>query len=748
MLAIIQTAWVAALLLLPSPSPTLASHSHHNTPIHRRASLLQSKIGPVRVITSRRPHNLVLADLVDDSLSPSAPSPSGAKTAASPSSTPSAIKPKPLHNFEVNVPPRVLPDIQDLTSCTIDLITRSFANSYGNPSAFPYSPALFPAKCADANQWTAIVLTQQGASIGRQFDRLGSIAIGNNASNGPVEIWRTDNAEPTLTGVTWSTRKDVSQYFSLFKQPDSTMVFDYPNIVDDTYTGALNLTLSMTVYQAKTKTSAAAAAASSSHANAAAKYKQAQLHLHAPRRSSPSKPDLHLDLDLGLTPSPLSQRTPDAIFALSGSNKALTQPALSLVGGGVTASPSTAQLSTSLSSFPINAARALVEIYASGTSQDEFWYSNVPSQLAEQVPNAADLGLFGGGPYREVQLYIDNVLAGIVSPYAVIFTGGIQPLMWRPEAAFGAYNQPTYLIDITPFIGTLTDGKSHTFRLAVQSADRNGSFPQGWFLSGNVQVVLDASTQRTTGRLLSTPPRSAWLPYPTLTTTGHIKGNLSTPSGSLTATVRTGATGAGRGGRNISVVGEVQTGSMRAAARYTWSQSLTYRSDLNINATVSISKQKASGKSVLTTTTTSSSSLNGESPSSFPLYAHAFSFPLSTTSAYDGAYLNGSAQHTYETSLAALDSLLGPWLGSGSGAQGGKKLGLPLAQSVSTTQEAEAYSAFSGSGVVGGVGKTSQTYSYSDSDLYTFDRSTSVFNRTVTSDKVSGTLASQADRVN
>ncbi|KAE8210537.1 hypothetical protein CF327_g5601 [Tilletia walkeri] len=703
LLLIAATHTVLALELPRSASPHIAK---------RLALDLELHLG---VSNANGSDELVLADL--DLTTSQVAVEAGAKSAPA----------GPLRNFEVNVPPRVLPQIQSLTSCSVDLIYRSFNNSYGNPSVFSYSPSLLGPKCADPSKWTSIVLTQQGASQGRQFDRLGSVAIGNPSSNGPVEIWRTDNAEPTLAGVTWLTRKDVSQYFSLFKQSGSTMIFDYPNVVDGTYTGALNITLSMTVYQPKTTATKSRSTRS-----------RQQVHLLA-REHHPdqlSNEERGLNLIIG-PPAPLSDRSPDLIYALSGTNHNLSTPALSLIGAGVQgpANSASSSLSTTITSFPINAARAIVEVYASGTAQDEFWYSNVPSSLAEQVPGAADLGLYGGGPYREVQVRIDGVLAGIISPYAVIFTGGIQPLLWRPESAFGAYNQPTYLVDITPFIGTLTDSKPHTFDLLVQSADRNGSYPQGWFLSGNLQVVLDSSSARTTGQLISTPSKSSYLPYPTLTTTGKVTGNLS-KNGTLTATVRT-SKGAPR---TISVVGEVKTGSMKAAARYTWTQSFDYRSDLVQNATVSTSKQTASGSSTLTASAKNASQ-------SFPLYAQSFSFPINTLSAYDGQFLNGSVQHSYETKLASLDALLEPWLGTNNKkGGGGAKLGLPLAQKISTSQVASAYSMFNGTGgVVGGAGITSQKYSYADSNLFTFDRKTSVNDRTITQDTVSGTLASEAD---
>lgn len=51
-------------------------------------------------------------------------------------------------------------------------------------------------------------------------------------------------------------------------------------------------------------------------------------------------------------------------------------------------------------------------------------------------------------------------------------------------AAYGAFDQPTYYVDITPFVGTLTDDKEHEFRLRVVSAEKNQTIDASWFVSG------------------------------------------------------------------------------------------------------------------------------------------------------------------------------------------------------------------------------------------------------------------------
>ena len=53
---------------------------------------------------------------------------------------------------------------------------------------------------------------------------------------------------------------------------------------------------------------------------------------------------------------------------------------------------------------------------------------NVPYNLLGDLP---DQTTYGGGPFREVRLFVDGQLAGTVFPYVVVFTGGIAPTLWR-----------------------------------------------------------------------------------------------------------------------------------------------------------------------------------------------------------------------------------------------------------------------------------------------------------------------------
>lgn len=151
--------------------------------------------------------------------------------------------------------------------------------------------------------------------------------------------------------------------------------------------------------------------------------------------------------------------------------------------------------------LPKNTKAAIIEIYASGTAKDEFWYTNFPDAAFQQDDGQASDLAYPQGPLREIQITIDGKLSGIIQPFPVIFTGGIsvstksmnhecaldssllQPFLWRPQVAYGAFDQPTYYIDVSPFLGSLTDDQEHEFRLNVVSAERNQSV-LSWFISG------------------------------------------------------------------------------------------------------------------------------------------------------------------------------------------------------------------------------------------------------------------------
>ena len=146
---------------------------------------------------------------------------------------------------------------------------------------------------------------------------------------------------------------------------------------------------------------------------------------------------------------------------------------------------------TTTVTFPQNLTRAYLELYLKGNSCDEFWFGSQPDDFAG--PN----GLCGGGAFREVQVSIDGRLAGIAWPFPFVFTGGVNPWLWRPMPAVNAFDMPPQAIDLTPYVGLLTDGAPHTIGLQVA---HDGYY---WGIGGDLLLYRDPVLAHTTGAVTS-----------------------------------------------------------------------------------------------------------------------------------------------------------------------------------------------------------------------------------------------------
>ena len=52
-----------------------------------------------------------------------------------------------------------------------------------------------------------------------------------------------------------------------------------------------------------------------------------------------------------------------------------------------------------------------------------------------------------------LQVYINNLLAGTIVPYPTVYTGGINPMLWRPLTGIESFDIEAYRFDLTPFVG-------------------------------------------------------------------------------------------------------------------------------------------------------------------------------------------------------------------------------------------------------------------------------------------------------
>jgi hypothetical protein len=119
-------------------------------------------------------------------------------------------------------------------SCEVTLAEAQFRDF--TPYTGTYTP---PSGCGD--RWSEVVLRLEGKVKGRQFDRLGYLHVGG------VEILRTSTPEPSPDGIEWSVETDVTRYSDTFRRShDVEMLIG--NVVDDTYTGVLDVKATLTFY--------------------------------------------------------------------------------------------------------------------------------------------------------------------------------------------------------------------------------------------------------------------------------------------------------------------------------------------------------------------------------------------------------------------------------------------------------------------------------------------------------------------
>lgn len=169
---------------------------------------------------------------------------------------------------------------------------------------------------------------------------------------------------------------------------------------------------------------------------------------------------------------------PDAVYPL-GSDP---------VGSTVSLNTSTDTLSRTLT-LPTNVERAYLDVFTQSQGGDEFWYTCVPDAYAAETNEC------GGGNFREAEISIDGQPAGVAPVYPWIYTGGIDPYLWRPTPGVQTLNFLPYRVDLTPFAGQLSDGNPHA--VAVQVAGAHGYFSA----TAALLVYRDAHAKQVTGKI-------------------------------------------------------------------------------------------------------------------------------------------------------------------------------------------------------------------------------------------------------
>ncbi|GAA5902623.1 hypothetical protein JCM5296_000725 [Sporobolomyces johnsonii] len=350
---------------------------------------------------------------------------------------------------------------------------------------------------------------------------------------------------------------------------------------------------------------------------------------------------------------------------------------------------------------PINTAEAWLEVIATGAADEEFWYTNVLDSYQYVYPDA---GLIGKGPFREVELFIDGKLAGVVYPFPVIYTGGANPLLWRPLASLRAFDIPSFYIDVSPFLTMLTDGASHNFTFTILGQGEAGSINSLWFITGALHVVLDPTSPpvRTTGRMLE----YSVTPLPELVAFGEVSKDKKR----LTTTVKAS--------RSVNILSLLKMGSGRKTVHF---GQAAYFSNTQYYDDGGAYEQVEQSTSVITTSTHSGQLALRDT----------YTFPLGITTNYSGLPDSFSANlDTYAYNRALQLPL----------ALGGR--GKPTA----TRSQQEGWATITGrtGNFSLGFGETTERYSFWGERGETYEELTKAVNSTIASRKRGGSLAGRA----
>lgn len=140
--------------------------------------------------------------------------------------------------------------------------------------------------------------------------------------------------------------------------------------------------------------------------------------------------------------------------------------------------------------IPRNTQRAVLEVFASYHAHEESWYAN-PLQASYDGGDA-----YANGGFRQIYATVDGQFAGGHIPFAVIYPGSINPYLWSPVSAIGAFNLPAYEMDLTPFLSLMLDGMPHEIGIGVRDSQPY------WLLSGNLHLWVDAWSDAVTAGVI------------------------------------------------------------------------------------------------------------------------------------------------------------------------------------------------------------------------------------------------------
>ena len=370
-------------------------------------------------------------------------------------------------NVAIADPPLPVPSTKP---CTVQLFANQDFGPVGEntrmdsePHTFHYRP---PSGCKAP--WAKVVLVADfSVDHGHQYDRTASFWL-NNVN---IYFGTTEEPSPHL-GPSWQIERDLTDYSSLLRSPGTGTAL-INNWVDSRRVSVIHASARILFYPAD-----------SSH------------------------------------PAPT---TPDGVYPLNPSNAAVNLQ---------TGSDELVQKFR----FPRNTQRIYLDEFAQSQFHDEFWYTCLPDKYIQQtMAFAMKRGYKGapkrpracsGGAYREVEVLVDGQPAGLAPIFPWVYTGGIDPYLWRPTPGIQTLNFVPYRLDLTPFAGLVSDGAEHS--VAVRVLGSNHYFSVGAVLL----VYRDPNAGHTGGAVTRNTLKGASL-KPTVTSTlgadpSKVDGNVLT----------------------------------------------------------------------------------------------------------------------------------------------------------------------------------------------------------------------------
>ncbi|KAJ6846960.1 peptide-N4-(N-acetyl-beta-glucosaminyl)asparagine amidase A-like [Iris pallida] len=333
-----------------------------------------------------------------------------------------------LEHIDPTLPP-VLPG--QTPKCSALVLQQDFGGIVGSTLASAnYS---HPRECPFP--WTRVVLELSIAASEVQKHRIAAVWIDG------AEVLRSTTPVPMLQGAAfWKVQKDVTRYSALLRQ-FGVMYMMLENS-QDAYPGVYSANVSLHFY-----------------------------------RNAVEQTNI-----LGVTTSHPTikghYREPaDLILPISNKNGYIGSGFWLMINDE-------SHVATSAIKIPMNAYQAMLEIFVSYHGTDENWYTNpLGASNLGQPSNPFSQGTNGG--FRQIYATIDDKFVGGHIPFAVIYPGAINPSFWSPVASIGAFDMPSYYLEVTPFLSLLLDGQKHRFGLGVRDAQPY------WLVTANLHLWID-----------------------------------------------------------------------------------------------------------------------------------------------------------------------------------------------------------------------------------------------------------------